>query len=163
MVLNAITCPRKWLFNRQQRSNPLYNTNNNARNQPNGHNDPNLQLAISTSKPDYMVELLEATRKMTRYFKKSYKHSKTHPSGTDSQHPSTNHYNKVHLDKHKCKSCNTSDEVNEIIGQACASKTKYQNPKVLKTPMTPTIWIASLSFLQTQNAYHELIKLLRSN
>ena len=37
-----------------------------------GHNDPALQFVISTSSPDHISELLEAT-KMTKYFKKSYK------------------------------------------------------------------------------------------
>ena len=45
------------------------------RNKSDGHNEPNLQLSISTSKLDHMAELLEATSKMTKYFKKSYKHN----------------------------------------------------------------------------------------
>ena len=65
-------CPRKRPLNRQLKSNPSYNNNNSIRNQSNGHNDPNVQLSISTSNPDHMAELLEATRKMTRYSKKSY-------------------------------------------------------------------------------------------
>ena len=50
--------------NRKQWLKPSYN--NPTRNQPNTHNDPNLQLSISTSKPDHIAELLEAMRKMTR-------------------------------------------------------------------------------------------------
>ena len=57
-------------------------------NQCNGQNNPNVQLSISTSKPDHIAELLEATRKMARYFKKSYEHSKTHHSSTDNHHTS---------------------------------------------------------------------------
>ena len=34
-----------------------------------------------------MIELLEATKNMTRYFKKSYKHNKTQHNSTDSHHP----------------------------------------------------------------------------
>ena len=53
-------------YSRQQMSNAPY-TKNNTRNQSNGHNDPNLHLYISTSKPDHIAELLEAKRKMTQY------------------------------------------------------------------------------------------------
>ena len=71
---------------------------------------------------------------MTRYFKKSYKHSKTHHNSTDSHQPSTNHYNATHPDKHKCKSHNTNDQVNEIIGQTCASKNRKSEPEDIKDP-----------------------------
>ena len=59
--------PRKRPPDRQQNSNPSY-PNNSDRIQSNGHIHPNVQLPISTSKPDNIVELLEATKKMTRYF-----------------------------------------------------------------------------------------------
>ena len=126
-------CIRKRSPNRQQKSNPSYN-NNNIRNQSTGNNDPNVQLSISTSKLDHTVEMLEATKKMTRYFKKSYKHNKPHFNNTDSQHPSTKHYNATHSDKHKCKSHNTNDQVNEIIGQTYASKTTKSDPEDIKDP-----------------------------
>ena len=48
-------CSRKRPPNRQQWFNPYYN-NNPTRNNPNSHNDPNLQLSISTSKPDHIAE-----------------------------------------------------------------------------------------------------------
>ena len=96
-------CIRKRLPNRQQKSNPFYN-NTSIRNQSNGHNDPNVQLSVFISKPDHIAELLEATKKMASYFKKSYKHNETHHNSTDSHHPSTNHYNTTHSDKHKCES-----------------------------------------------------------
>ena len=50
-------CPRKGFPNRQQQSNPSYN-NNPTKNQSNGHNDPNLQLSTSISKPDQIAKLL---------------------------------------------------------------------------------------------------------
>ena len=81
--------------NRQQKSNPSYN-NNSIRNHSNGNNDPNVKLSISTGKPDNIAEILEATKKMTRYFKKSCKHNKTHHNNTYSHHPSTSHYNATH-------------------------------------------------------------------
>ena len=82
-------CIRKRPPNRQQNSKPSYN-NNSIRSQFNGHNDPNVQLSDSTCKLDHITELLEATKKMTKYFKKSYKHNKTHHDGTNNHHPSTN-------------------------------------------------------------------------
>ena len=108
-------CSRKRLPNRQQMSNASY-TNKNTRNQSNGHNDHNFQLFISTSKPDHIAELLEATKKMTVYFKKSYKHKKSYHTSIDSHHPSTNHNSAIHSDRHKCKSHKTNDQINEIIG-----------------------------------------------
>ena len=51
-----VRCPRKRPPSRLQKSNPPY-TKNNTRNQYNGHNDPNLQLSISTSRPDHIAEL----------------------------------------------------------------------------------------------------------
>ena len=54
-------CPRKRPPSRQQWSNPSY-TKNLTRNQLNGHNDPKLQLSISTSKPYHIAELLETTK-----------------------------------------------------------------------------------------------------
>ena len=123
-------CPRKRPPNRQQRSNPPY-TNNSTRNQLNGHNDPNLQLSISTSKLDHIAELLETTRKITIHFKKSYQDSKSNHISTDSHHPNTKQNNAVHSDKQKCKSCNTNDQVNEIIGQTPAStNTKLEHKDI---------------------------------
>ena len=134
-------CIRKRPLNSQKHSNPSYN-NNSIRSQSSGHNDPNVQLSVSISKLDHIAELLEATKKVTKYLKRSYKHNKKHHNNTGSLHPSTNHYNITHSDKHKYKSCSTSDQGNEIIGQTHASKTLNQNLKTLKTPMTATVWIS---------------------
>ena len=76
--------------------------------------------------------LLEATKKMTRYFKKPYKHNKSHHNSTDSCHPCRSHYNVTHPDKHKCKFHKTNDQVKEIIGQTCASKTTKSEPEDIK-------------------------------
>ena len=73
-------------------------------------------------KPDHIAELLEATRKMTNYFKKSYEHYKSQHNSTDSHHPSTGHNKAIHSDEHKCKLHNTNGQVNEIIGQTHAPK-----------------------------------------
>ena len=89
-------CPRKCSFNKQQSSNPIHSTYNINTNKINNHTKPNLQLSISTNKPHDMAELLEATRKMTKHFKRSYKHRKPHLSD-NSNHPiSTHQYSTSH-------------------------------------------------------------------
>ena len=105
-------CPRKYPFNKQQSSNPFHNTDNSNRNKINSHIEPNLQMSISTNKHDYMDELLEATRKMTKYFKRSYKHNKSCPIDNGSHPLNINHYSTPHSDKHKYKAHNNSDEFN---------------------------------------------------
>ena len=62
------------------------------------------------------------------------KHNKTHHSNTYHHHPSTNHYNAIHSDKHKCKSHTTNDQVNEIIAQTCTSKNSKSEPEDIKDP-----------------------------
>ena len=70
---------------------------------------------------------------MAMYFKKSYKHNKPHHTCTDSHHPSTNH-NSIHADRHKCKSHNTNDQVNEIIWQTHVSRNTKSEPEDIKDP-----------------------------
>ena len=108
-------CPRKCPFNRQQSPNPFHNAGNGNRNKINNHTEPNLQLSILTNKPDHIAELLKATIKMTKYFKRSYKQSKPHLSDNSDSHINTKHYSTSHSDKHKCKPCNNNDEVNEVL------------------------------------------------
>ena len=115
--------------NRQQHTAPSWNHSNNIRSQSNSHYDPNLQLSVTTSKPDHITELLEATKEMTKHFKKWYKHNKSNHDSTDSNHSGTNQYNTTHADKHKCKLCNSNDQVNEIIGQTCTPKTTKSEPE----------------------------------
>ena len=76
-----------------------------------------------------MAELLEATRKMTKYFKRSHKHSKPHPSDNNNCHISTNHYSTSHSDKHKCKYHNNNDKVNEVINLTCTSNSTQSEPE----------------------------------
>ena len=66
---------------------------------------------------------------MTKYFKKSCKHNKGSHGSTDSNYPSTNQYNTIHADKHKCKPCNTNNQVNKVIGQTSTPKTTKPEPK----------------------------------
>ena len=121
-------CPRKFPINEQQGSNPFHNTDNSNRNKISRHIKPNLQLSASNKKPDHMAELLEATRKMTKYFKRSYKHSKSPPNDNGSCHISTNHYITPQSDKHKCQTHN-NDEVNEVINQTHTSNSTPSEAK----------------------------------
>ena len=101
-------CPRKCPFNKQLNPNPFHNTNNSNRNKISNHNKPNLQISISTNKPDHMAELLEATRKIAKYFKRSYEHSKPHPNDNSNHQTSINQYRNSHSDRHKNKAHNNS-------------------------------------------------------
>ena len=69
------------------------------------------------SRLDHIAELLEATKKMSQYFKKSYKHNKLHHTNIDNNYPSITHNSLPHSDKHTCKTHNSNDKVNKIIGQ----------------------------------------------
>ena len=81
---------------------------------------------------------------------------------TVSNHPSINQHNTSCADKHKCKPCNTNDQVNEIIGQTLTPKpTKSETED--KDPLDFDSLDSKFTLLQTQNDYHKLIKLLRSN
>ena len=75
-------CPRKCHLIRQLGHNNFNNNNNSNRQKINQHIEPNLQLSVLTNKPDKMAELLEATRKMTTYFKWSLKHNQSHSNNT---------------------------------------------------------------------------------
>ena len=76
-----------------------------------------------------MAELSETTRKMTKYFKGSCKHSNSHPSDNNSHHINTNHYSTPYSDKHKFKSCKNNDKVSEVIHSTCNLIAYHQNPK----------------------------------
>ena len=59
-----------------------------------------------------MAEMLEATRKTIKYFKRSLKHNPSHPN------KSSNHQSNIstsHSDKHKHKYHYHKDKVNESI------------------------------------------------
>ena len=103
-------CPRKCHPNTKLSHNTL-NNNNVNRHKINQYTKPNLQLSVLTNKQDQMAELLKATRKMTKYFKRSLKHTPSHPNRTN------NHQSNMstsHSDKHKCNSYYCKDKANEI-------------------------------------------------
>ena len=73
--------------------------------------EPNLKLSVLTNKQDQMCDMLEATKKMMKYFKRSLNHIPSHPNNTDHHQSSTN---TSHSNKHKCNPHYHKDEVNEI-------------------------------------------------
>ena len=68
--------------------NNFNNNNNGNGHKINKHNKPNLQLSVSTNKPDQIAEMLEDTRKMMEYSKRSLKHNPSH-SNDISNHQTT--------------------------------------------------------------------------
>ena len=83
---------------------------------------------------------------MMKYFQTSYKHNKSNHDSTDNTHPRPHQYSTIHADKHKCKSHNTNDQVNEIIGQTHTPKTTMSELRI-KTHMTLTAQIVTLTLL----------------
>ena len=155
--------PRKYPFNKQQSPSHIHNNDKSNRNKINHHTEPNVQLSISTNKPDHMAELLEATRKMTKYFRRSYKHSKTHSSDNSMHHSSMNHYSNSHPYKHKCKSHNNDDKANKIINQNHTSNHTPSAHENNENTMTLTVLIAYSIPPWIQNDYPRKMKLSKLN
>ena len=156
-------CHRKCPFNKQQSPNPFHSNDNSNRTKINNHTEPNAQLSISTNKLDHMAELLEATRKMTKYFKRLYKHNKLHSTDNSNCQTSTNHYNNSHSGRHKHKPCNNNGEVNKITNSTHTSKTHLQNLKIAKNAEHQTALIAYSIPLWTWNDYQGKMELLKLN
>ena len=114
-------------------------------------------------KPDHMVELLEAIRKMTKYFKRSYKHSKPHLSDNSNCHISTNHYISSHSDKHNADLRTIMTKLMRLLIQHVHLIAHPQNPKIVKNIVTQTVLIAYSIHLWAQNDYHGKTKLLKLN
>ena len=149
---------RKRPLDRQQKPVPSYN-NNSTRSQSNGHYDPNVQLSVSTSKPDHITKLLEATKKMTKYFKKSYKHNKhtmTVLTVTTLVATSTTQLIQTNTNTNLMKQM---IKYMKLLVKHIHLKLLNHNPKI-RTLMTSTVWIVTLTLLQAQNDYHKLTKLL---
>ena len=66
-----------------------------------------------------MADLLEATKKMMKYFKRSLKYIQLHTNSTDHHQRNTN---TPHSDNHKCKSCYHKDAIKEIISDTFIPK-----------------------------------------
>ena len=109
-------CTKRKSPTKEHWPNLLYNISP-LKNQPNGHNDPNLKCSVSTSKADHISELLEATKKMTKYFKWSYKNNKSHQVDNDKSYTHIPQHGSPHPDKHVCKTHISNDQANEITGQ----------------------------------------------
>ena len=122
---------------------------------------PNVQLSISTSEQDHIAELLEATKKMTRY-------SKSHINTTKHIIIVLTVTTPVQTTTMQVIQTNTNANLTTLMIKLMKFLVKHvhlkaqnQNLKTLKTPITLTVWIASLTLHQTPNDYHELTKLLR--
>ena len=74
---------------------------------------------VSTNKTDQIAELLEATKQMTKYFKRSLKHTPKHNNNNDHYQDKTN---TSHSDKGKHKPCCHKGEVNKIALDTCIPK-----------------------------------------
>ena len=71
--------------------------------------------------------MLNATRKMTKYFKRSVKHNKPQCNDNSNTTTGTNHHNNVHSHKHKPH--NDSNKVNDITNSTYAPKTTLAEPE----------------------------------
>ena len=66
---------------------------------------------------------------MKKYFKRSYKHRKPHPTDNSNCYISTNGYSTSHSDRHKCTSHNNNDEINEVINSTHMSNSTPSDPE----------------------------------
>ena len=122
-------CPRKCPFNKHYSSSTPHSNDNSSRTKINNYTEPNLQLSVSTNKPHHMAKLLDATRKMTKYFIKLVKHNKPQCNENSNSTTGTNHHNNAHSHKHK--PCNDSDEVNNITNSIHIPKTTLTEPEYI--------------------------------
>ena len=144
------TCPRKCPFNKQQSCNPFHNNDNSNRNK-----------LLTTPNQTYNFLSLEATRKMTKYFKGSYKHSKSHPSDSSNCHSSTNHFSNFHPNTNANHAITMMKT--KLLIRHTYLITHHQNPKIVKNTMTQRVLIAYLIPPETLNDSHRKIKLSKLN
>ena len=131
-------CPNRKHPAKQQCMTHQYDTSTN-RNWSNGHNDPALQLSASTTKPDHISQLLEVTRKMTRYFIKYHKNGKSHQVNTDNNCSCKSESNSHNLDKHVHNANSNTDHVNKVTGKIQSLKGTNQKLKTHLTTTTPIV------------------------
>ena len=104
-------CPRRHPSNWPFIHNTLHNNTIRNTHETNSNAEPKLQLLVSTNKAEQMAELLEATKQMTKFFKRSLKHTPKHDNNNNHYEDKTNI---SHSDKYKHKHCYHKDEVNKI-------------------------------------------------
>ena len=120
-------CPRKCPFSKHSSSSTPHSNDNSNRTKINNYTKPNLQLSVLTNKTDHIAKLLGATRKMTKYFKRSVKHIKPQCNDNSNTTTGTNYNNNAHSHKHK--PCNDNDEVNDITNSIHIPKTTLTEPE----------------------------------
>ena len=122
-------CPKKCHSNCPINNNLPHRHNTRNTHEANNYTESNLQLAVSTNKPDQMADLLEATRQMTQYFKKSIKHIPSHTKHNNHcQQISSMH----HADRHKHRTHCHKDKVNDITSDT-------DNPQITPPETDKTI------------------------
>ena len=95
-------CPRRCLSNQPFNHNGLNKNTTRNTHETNSYTEPSLQCLVLTSKPDQMAELLEATKKMIKCFKRSLKCITVH-TNTNDHYQKKKNPNKSHSDKCKYK------------------------------------------------------------
>ena len=118
-----------------------HDNNNSIRSQSNGHNDPNIQLSVFTSKLDQIAKLLEATKKMTKILK---------------SHANITKHNITVL----AFTIPVQTSTTQLIQTNTNANLTTQGIKLIKL-LAPTVQIVTLTLHKTQNDYHKLTKLLR--
>ena len=92
---------------------PQHTSENTTRNthETNSYTEPNLQFLVLTNKQDQIVKLLEATKHMTKYFKRFLKHLLIHTANNVHYQ---NNISTSHSNKQKHKTHYHKDEVSKI-------------------------------------------------
>ena len=63
--------------------NTLHNNTSTNTHKTHNYTEPDLQLSVSTNKLEQMAELLEATKQIMKYFKRSLKHTPKHTNSKE--------------------------------------------------------------------------------
>ena len=122
--------PSSQLPAKQQCVTDQYDTSPHI-NWSNSNSDPTPRFSVSTTKPNHISELLEATRKLIRHFKKSYKNGRSHQNNTDNNCLHKSQSNTNNTDKHVHRTHSNANQVNEITGQMHShkgTKSETENP-----------------------------------
>ena len=135
-------CCRKCPFSKHQNSSSSYNSNNSNRTKISNCTEPNLQLSVSTNRPDHIAELLQAEGKMTIYLKRLFKHNK--PQSIDNNNPiaSTNHHKNPNSGNISTNHEITVMKSMKLLTQHTYLTPHFQNLKITNSTMTQTALIA---------------------
>ena len=96
---------------------------------------------------------------MTKYFKKSYKNSKSHQVNNDNNYSCKLQSSSNNQDKHVHKTHNYHYQFNEVTGQTQMLKDTKSETEDTKHHQNSNSPNRNLILQQTQNDYHGLMKL----